>query len=60
MMLEARDVRKLYGSFCALDGVSLAVDDGEFVSVIGPNGAGKSTLINVLTGVTAPSAGIVR
>jgi branched-chain amino acid transport system ATP-binding protein len=59
-MLEARDLRKLYGSFCALDGVSLAVDDGEFVSVIGPNGAGKSTLINVLTGVTAPSAGTVR
>jgi branched-chain amino acid transport system ATP-binding protein len=60
MMLEARDLRKLYGSFCALDGVSLAVDDGEFVSVIGPNGAGKSTLINVLTGVTKPSAGTVR
>ena len=59
-MLEARDLRKRYGAFSALDGVSLAVDDGEFVSVIGPNGAGKSTLINVLTGVTAPTAGTVR
>jgi branched-chain amino acid transport system ATP-binding protein len=59
-MLEARELRKLYGDFCALDGVSLAVDDGEFVSVIGPNGAGKSTLINVLTGVLRPTSGTVR
>jgi branched-chain amino acid transport system ATP-binding protein len=59
-MLEARAVRKLYGDFCALDGVSLSIDDGEFVSVIGPNGAGKSTLINVLTGVAAPTSGTVR
>jgi branched-chain amino acid transport system ATP-binding protein len=59
-ILEARDVRKLYGDFVALDGVSLAVGAGEFVSVIGPNGAGKSTLINVLTGVLRPTAGTVR
>ena len=60
MILQARDVRKLYGEFCALDGVSLAVAEGEFVSIIGPNGAGKSTLINLLTGVLRPSAGTVR
>ena len=48
-----------YGDFCALDGVSLAVNVGEFVSIIGPNGAGKSTLINVLTGTLRPSAGTV-
>jgi branched-chain amino acid transport system ATP-binding protein len=59
-ILEARDVRKLYGDFVALDGVSLAVGAGEFVSIIGPNGAGKSTLINVLTGVLRPTAGTVR
>ena len=59
-LLEARDVRKLYGDFCALDGVSLSVGAGEFVSIIGPNGAGKSTLINVLTGLLAPSGGHVR
>jgi branched-chain amino acid transport system ATP-binding protein len=44
----------------ALDGVSLTVREGEFVSIIGPNGAGKSTLINLLTGVLAPSEGRVR
>jgi branched-chain amino acid transport system ATP-binding protein len=60
MILEARDVRQLYGDFCALDGVSLAVEPGQVVSIIGPNGAGKSTLINVLTGLLRPTQGAVR
>jgi branched-chain amino acid transport system ATP-binding protein len=60
VILQAEGLRKMYGEFCALDGVSLGVDAGEFVSIVGPNGAGKSTLINILTGVTRPSAGTVR
>jgi branched-chain amino acid transport system ATP-binding protein len=60
VILEALDIRKLYGAYVALDGVSLSIREGEFVSVIGPNGAGKSTLINVLTGVLEPSGGTVR
>jgi branched-chain amino acid transport system ATP-binding protein len=60
LILEALDVRRLYGTYVALDGVSLSVRGGEFVSIIGPNGAGKSTLINVLTGLLPPSAGSVR
>ena len=60
MILEARDVTVFYGDVCALAGVSLAVRDGEFLSIIGPNGAGKSTLINVLTGVLHPTSGDVR
>jgi branched-chain amino acid transport system ATP-binding protein len=58
-VLEARGLTKDYGAFRALDGVSLRVGEGEFVSIIGPNGAGKSTLVNLLTGVSAPTAGRV-
>ncbi len=59
MILRARDIVKYYEGFCALDGVSLEVNAGEFVSIIGPNGAGKTTLINVLAGLLTPSAGRV-
>jgi branched-chain amino acid transport system ATP-binding protein len=59
MILRAEGLRKLYGDFCALDGVSLEIGAGQFVSIVGPNGAGKSTLINILTGVTRPTAGRV-
>jgi branched-chain amino acid transport system ATP-binding protein len=59
MMLQAQKIAKTYGEFRALDGVTLGIDAGEFVSVIGPNGAGKSTLINVLTGLLKPTAGRV-
>ena len=60
MILEARNVTKFYGSFRALAGVSLGVEESECVSIIGPNGAGKSTLINVLTGALRPTSGSVR
>src|SRR5581483_11404380 len=56
-LLEAVDVRKFYGDYCALDGVTLTIEPGQFVSIIGPNGAGKTTLVNVLT---APTSGSVR
>jgi branched-chain amino acid transport system ATP-binding protein len=59
-LLQARDVRTFYGTFCALDGVSLNIEAGQFVSIIGPNGAGKTTLVNVLTGLLAPTSGSVR
>lgn len=58
-ILQATNVRKLFGPFCAVDGVSLAIGEGEHVSIIGPNGAGKTTLVNVLTGLLSPSAGSV-
>jgi branched-chain amino acid transport system ATP-binding protein len=59
VLLEARGLSAFYGTFCALDGVSLGIDDGECVSIIGPNGAGKSTLINVLTGALRPASGTI-
>jgi branched-chain amino acid transport system ATP-binding protein len=58
-LVETKAVSKHYGSFRALDGVSIAVQRGEFVSIVGPNGAGKTTLVNLLTGLLAPTAGEV-
>lgn len=43
-----------------MDGLSIGVKEGEFVSIIGPNGAGKTTLINVLTGFLKPDSGWVK
>jgi branched-chain amino acid transport system ATP-binding protein len=60
MILRAEGIRHFYGDVCALDGVTLGVGAGEFVSIIGPNGAGKSTLVDVLTGAVRPTAGTVR
>ena len=59
-LIETSNVRKAYGDFVALDDVTLAVGEGELVSIVGPNGAGKTTLVNVLTGLLKPTAGVVR
>jgi NitT/TauT family transport system ATP-binding protein len=47
------------GAFTAIDRVSLAVADGEFVAIVGPTGCGKSTLLNVAAGLIAPSSGAI-
>ena len=59
VILRAHDIRKSFGEFRALDGVSVEIKEGEFVSIIGPNGAGKTTFINVVTGLLKPSGGKV-
>src|SRR5436190_17803118 len=59
LLLETRNVSKSYGAFLALEQVSMAVHEGELVSVVGPNGAGKTTLVNLLTGLLEPSSGEV-
>jgi iron complex transport system ATP-binding protein len=53
------DVAVSFGDADVLDGVSLAVDPGEFVGVVGPNGAGKTTLLRTMTGALEPSRGTV-
>ena len=52
-------VSKKYGSFRALDDVSLEIDEGEIVGFLGPNGAGKTTAMRILAGFFAPSGGKV-
>jgi branched-chain amino acid transport system ATP-binding protein len=58
-LIETRGVSKHYGAFHALEDVSVAIGEGEFVSVVGPNGAGKTTLVNLLTGLLVPTKGEV-
>src|SRR5271169_7170369 len=59
-LLELEGVAKSFGAVRSLVDVTFAIGDRGIVGLIGPNGAGKSTLINVLTGVYAPNAGVVR
>jgi ABC-2 type transport system ATP-binding protein len=51
-------VRKTFGTTIALENLSLAVHEGELLSVLGPNGAGKSTAIELLLGLQRPDAGV--
>jgi ABC-type Fe3+/spermidine/putrescine transport system ATPase subunit len=54
-----RDIIKNFGSFRALDRVSLAVGKGSFLSLLGPSGCGKTTALRVVAGFLEPDAGIV-
>lgn len=58
-MIQVRDLVKSYGSFRAVDGVSLDVPAGEIHGFLGPNGAGKTTTIRVIAGLLRPSSGSV-
>src|ERR1700677_1382935 len=49
--VELRDVRKSYDKVEAIRGVSLSIDEGEFVVLVGPSGCGKSTLLRLIAGL---------
>jgi len=51
--IEARGLRKAFGTTIALDGVNLRVEEGRILGLIGPNGAGKTTALNAILGLTA-------
>ena len=55
--IEAQGISVIRGGRAIVDGVSLALESGQFVGLIGPNGAGKSTLMSVMAGLLAPDAG---
>src|SRR5207253_8334730 len=50
--IEARDLRKTFGTTVALDGIDLRVEEGRILGIIGPNGAGKTTALNAILGLT--------
>ena len=56
-MIELRNVTKKFGSFTAVDDISLVVPAGEFFGFLGPNGAGKTTTIKMMAGLFAPTSG---
>ena len=62
-MIEIKDLTKFYGKgesrFKALDGVSVSIEDGEFIVILGASGSGKSTFLNVISGLETSDGGTV-
>ena len=58
-MIEINNLTKTFGSFKAVDGLSLRVEPGEIFGFLGPNGAGKTTTVKILSGIMRPTSGSV-
>ena len=57
IVVETKNLTKRYGSFVALDDLSISLEQGQILGFIGPNGAGKTTTIKILVGLARPSGG---
>ncbi|MET7392619.1 branched-chain amino acid ABC transporter ATP-binding protein/permease [Dactylosporangium sp. NPDC005572] len=60
VLVECREVAKYYGGVHALEDVTLDIRAGELIGLVGPNGSGKTTLVNLLSGATRPTRGVIR
>lgn len=59
-MLEIKNLTKSFGSFLAVDNISLSINSGDLYGFLGPNGAGKTTTIKIITGLYSPTSGSVE
>ncbi len=59
-LLDIQNVTRRFGEFTAVDGVSLAIEAGEFFTLLGPSGCGKTTLLRMIAGFDLPDGGSIR
>ena len=63
-ILETKNLKKYYGTepniTKALDGITLSIEDGEFVAIVGTSGSGKSTFLNMIGGLDTPTSGSIK
>lgn len=59
-MIQVENLTKYFHDFCAVDAISVDIQNGEILGLLGPNGAGKTTTLRMLTGFLQPTAGSIR
>ena len=59
-VLQIKNLTKQFGSFTAVNNISVDLKEGEILGLLGPNGAGKTTTIQMLLGITTPNSGSIR
>ncbi len=59
-VVEVRNLRKQFGAFAAVDGISFEIGRGEILGLLGPNGAGKTTTFQMMLGLVTPTSGSIK